>query len=45
MTDSGQSRRSSNSMSVAIGDVDGDFDLDAFVANPGGGNRVWLNGG
>jgi hypothetical protein len=40
--DSGQSLGSSNSDAVALGDVDGDGDLDAFVAN-NGQNRVWLN--
>lgn len=32
------------SQSIALGDVDGDTDLDAFVAN-NGANRLWLNNG
>ncbi len=33
-----------NSYGISLGDVDGDGDLDAFVANVGA-NRVWLNQG
>jgi hypothetical protein len=33
------------SQGVEIGDLDGDGDLDAFVANNGVGNRVYLNSG
>ena len=44
-TDSGQSLGNNNSSSVALGDVDGDGDLDAFIANRGQGHRVWLNNG
>jgi len=33
LNNSGQSLGSSNSWGVALGDVDGDNDLDAFVAN------------
>ena len=47
-TDSGQSLGLSGSRSVSLADVDGDGDLDAFVANglyDGEPNRVWLNDG
>jgi uncharacterized repeat protein (TIGR01451 family) len=44
--DSGQALGEGDSIGVALGDLDGDGDLDAFVANwilqP---NRVWLNDG
>ena len=43
-TDSSQSLGSSESLGVELGDVDGDGDLDAFVANDGQ-NEVWLNDG
>jgi len=44
--DSGQRLGSSDSRSVALGDVDGDGDLDAFVANDANQpNRVWVNDG
>jgi hypothetical protein len=43
--DSGQTLGSSNSRAVALGDLDGDGDLDAFVANYSAGNAVWLNDG
>jgi len=33
------------SAAVRMGDLDGDGDLDAFVANYYAGNRVWLNNG
>ena len=46
-TDSGASMGMSYSYTVDLGDVDGDGDLDAFVANWGplsdGINAVWLN--
>ena len=42
-TDSGQSLGDSATfIDVAMGDLDGDGDLDAFVANVGA-NKVWLN--
>jgi hypothetical protein len=48
-TDSGQSLGTSNSWGVALGDLDGDDDLDAFVANAFStislANKVWLNDG
>jgi len=43
-SDSGQSLGSSSSQSVALGDLDVDGDLDAFVANHGA-NMVWVNDG
>ena len=36
---------SSDSHAVALGDLDGDGDLDAFVGNFRQANRVWLNDG
>ena len=43
--DSGQSLGSSTSAFVSLGDLDGDGDIDAFVANFGAPNTVWLNDG
>ena len=43
--DSGQSLGDHNSYGMSLGDVDGDGDLDAFVANYSQGNRVWLGDG
>jgi len=43
-TESAESYGSSDSLDVAHGDLDGDGDLDAFIANSGV-NRVWLNDG
>jgi hypothetical protein len=43
--DSGQRLGSSTSQTVRLGDVDGDGDLDAFVANRTSSNNVWLNDG
>ncbi len=44
-SDSGQSLGGSDSVDAALGDVDGDGDLDAFVANSLQSNQVWLNDG
>ena len=44
-TDSGQALGNSNSFSVALGDLDGDGDLDAMVANYDQPNTVWTNDG
>jgi hypothetical protein len=45
-SDSGQSLGgTSGSQDVALGDLDGDNDLDAFVANYVGPNKIWLNDG
>ena len=43
--DSGQALGNSDSRDVALGDVDGDGDLDAWVANYNQANRVWINQG
>jgi FG-GAP-like repeat/Calx-beta domain len=43
-TDSGQSLGNDSSQDLALGDLDGDGDLDAFVANEGP-NRIYLNDG
>ena len=43
--DSGQALGDRNSFSVALGDLDGDGDLDAWVANVGGSDAVWINDG
>jgi hypothetical protein len=46
LSDSGQSLGNAHSRSVALGDLDADGDLDAFVANSSGhANTVWLNDG
>jgi len=49
-TDTGQSLGDSPSWDVALGDLDGDNDLDALVANGNGStsdepDRIWLNDG
>ena len=45
-SDSGQILGGSQGSShVKLGDLDGDGDLDAFVANRYGGNRIWVNSG
>jgi hypothetical protein len=43
-TDTGQSLGNATSQGVALGDLDGNGAIDAFVANDGS-NRVWLNNG
>jgi len=43
-TDSGQSLGISNTHGVALGDLDGDGYLDAFIANDGA-NQLWRNDG
>ncbi len=45
LADSGQSLGASDAYAVALGDLDGDGDLDAFVACAGAANTVWLNDG
>ena len=42
-TDSGQELGDSSSWGVSLADVDGDGNVDAFVANDGQPNKVWLN--
>ena len=47
-TDSGQALGNSESYGASLGDLDGDGDVDAFIANygtSGEANRVWLNDG
>ncbi len=43
--DSGQALGDHHSTGISLGDLDGDGDLDAFVANLGEANRVWINQG
>ncbi|MGZ0171721.1 MAG: tail fiber protein, partial [Planctomycetales bacterium] len=44
-TDTGQSLGTAYSQGAAIGDVDGDGDLDVFVANRNSANKLYLNDG
>lgn len=44
-TSSGQALGLNNTFCVALGDLDGDGDLDAWCANLGGPNVVWTNDG
>jgi hypothetical protein len=43
--DSGQRLGAEPSEAVELGDLDGDGDLDAFVANRTGGSEIWRNDG
>ena len=43
--DSNQSLGTSKSYGAVLGDLDGDGDLDAFVANDGQPNHLWINQG
>ncbi len=43
--DSGQALGDSQSRSIALGDLDGDGDLDAMVGNLNAANTVWTNDG
>ena len=44
-TDTGQRLGDADTRCVALGDLDGDGDLDALVTNAGAPSRVWLNAG
>lgn len=44
-TDSGQLLGDDKTYDVALGDLDGDNDLDAFVTNQPGTTQVWFNNG
>ena len=41
--DNGQQLGNSHSIGVALGDVNGDGKIDAFVSNGGSPSRIWLN--
>lgn len=43
--DSGQRLEFSAPQSIALGDLDGDEDLDVFVCNCGAANEIWFNDG
>jgi len=43
--ESGNTFPSESSRGIELGDLDGDGDLDAFVANSGESNSVWINQG
>lgn len=45
IADTGQQLGSSLSIDVALGDLDGDGDLDAYEVVFGAGDRIWLNDG
>jgi hypothetical protein len=44
-TDSGQRLGAADTVAAALGDLDGDGDLDAFVGNARAADEVWLNDG
>ncbi|HPQ41059.1 MAG TPA: FG-GAP-like repeat-containing protein, partial [bacterium] len=45
LVDTGQSLGTGNSQDVTLGDIDGDGDLDALVANYYGNDELWWNDG
>ena len=44
-TNSGQTLGNDNTETVALGDLDGDGDLDALIVNSSQDNTVWINNG
>ncbi|MFC1975857.1 FG-GAP-like repeat-containing protein [Chloroflexota bacterium] len=42
-SDSNLNLGDSNSNSIVLGDIDGDYDLDAFIGNFANANKVWFN--